>query len=58
MAGAVAEIILSLWQKANNVQSANIDDSIVAIATTAIANHSTPNIFNASNLNLRRLIHG
>jgi len=62
MAGAVTGvIILSLWQRAKNMQSANnTDDKImlsVATVSTSVANNSAPNIFVVSHLDLRRMVH-
>ena len=62
MASAVGGvIILSLWQRAKNIQSVanNTDDNnMLAISTisTLVANNSAPNIFNVSHLELRRLM--
>ena len=63
MASAVGGvIILSLWQRAKNIQSAanNTDDNnMIAIATisTPVADNSVPNIFKVSHLEPRRLVH-
>ena len=58
MSGAVGGvIILSLQQRAKNMQSANTDDDrMLAIATisTAVANNTAPNMFIISQLDLRR----
>ena len=63
MAGAVAGvIILSLWQRAKNMQFGNNntdDNSMLSVATVSITvvNNSAPNIFIVSHLDLSRRVH-